>query len=178
MINSTDDPEEFYAWRTLTANMLWKKYKGPTSWIKGGPRRQAWVKETATLLLDLSAVNERAKLESRLGDIADHAIKLATAMACNRAYWVCTMKDPRIGQLQDFRIKTDSMEDIDLWDEDEGHGKSLTVDLVAVPMLLRTGNSEGEGFDVCDVMKPAKVVVKAKKSTDKMSGPDGSDWKD
>lgn len=147
--------------------MLLTQYKGRTSWVKGGPRRQEWVKEMATILLDLSVVNQRATLESRLDEIADHAIKLATAMACSRAGWICTMKDPRIKEkeLSGFRIKTDRMEDVDLWDEDEGHGKSMVVDLVKTPMLLKCGNSNGENYDQCRVVSMAKVVVKKRKQT-------------
>lgn len=57
------------------------------------------------------------------------------------------------------------MEDIDLWDENEGHGKTTIVDLVKTPMLLKFGNSNGEDFHSCQVVKTAQVVVKAKKAS-------------
>lgn len=119
-----------------------------------------------SLLLDHSVVKEKDKLESGLESIADHAFQLATAMARSRAHWVCTMEDSRIKELHGFKIKTDRMEDVDLWGEDEGHGKSTIVDLVKTPMLLKFGNSSGEDFDKCQVVRKAEVVVKAKNATD------------
>lgn len=161
----TDAVEEFYAWRTLTAQFLSKHYKGPTSWGEGGSRREVFVQEVASLLLDHSVIKDQEKLETGLDGIADKAYELATAMACSRAYWVCAMRDPRIGQLHSFRIKTDRMDDVDLWDEDEGHGKSTTVDLVKTPMLLKHGNSDGQNYDKCRVVRKAEVVVKSKNAT-------------
>lgn len=162
----TDAQEEFYAWRTLTAHFLSKSYKGTTSWGEDGTRREAFVEELTSLLLDHSVVKEEEKLESGLDSIAEHAFQLATAIARSRAYWVCTMKDPRTMELHGIKIKRDRMEDVDLWDEDEGHGKSTIVDLVKTPMLLKFGNSSGEDFEKCQVVKKAEVVVKAKNATD------------
>lgn len=158
--------EEFYNWRTLTAHFLSSNYKGPTSWGEGGSRREEFVEEVASLLLDHSVIKEWDKLETGLDGIADKAYELATAMARSRAYWVCATRDPRIGQLHSFRIKTDRMDDVDLWGEDEGHGKSITVDLVKTPMLLKFGNSDGEKYDQCRVVRKAEVVVKPKNPTD------------
>lgn len=111
-------------------------------------------------------MKQEDKLESGLDGIADKAYELATAMARSRAYWVCSMKDPRIGTLHSFKIKNDRMDDVDLWDEDEGYGKSMTVDLVKTPMLLKFGNSDGQNYDQCRVVKKAEVVMKAKKAHD------------
>ncbi|KAG6355247.1 hypothetical protein INS49_004329 [Diaporthe citri] len=158
--------EEFYAWRTLTAHFLASHYKGPISWGEGGERREQFVEEMASLLLDHSVIKRQNELESGLDGIADKAFHLATAMACSRAYWVCTTRDPRIGKLHGFKIKTDRMDDVDLWDEDEGHGKGTTVDLVKTPMLLKYGNSDGQNYDQCRVVRKAEVVVKAKKAHD------------
>lgn len=119
-----------------------------------------------SLLLDHSVVKEQDKLESGLDSIVDHAFQLATALARSRAHWVCAMMDPRIKELHGFKIKTDRMEDVDLWGEDEGHGKSTIVDLVKTPMLLKFGNSSGEDFHKCQVVKKAQVVVRAKNATD------------
>lgn len=162
----TDTQEEFYAWRTLTGHFLSKNYKGSTSWGEDGPQRKAFVKELTSLLLDHSVVQDQDKLESGLDSIADHAFQLATAITRCRAHWVCAMKDPRNKSLQGFKIRVDTMEDVDLGDENEGHGKSTIVDLVKSPMLLRFGNSSGEDFHKCQVVKKAQVVVKAKKATD------------
>lgn len=146
--------------------MLSKNYKGPTSWGENGPYRAAFVEELTSLVLDHSVVKAQDQLENGLDSIADHAFQLATAMARSRAHWVCVMKDPRIIKLHGFKIKTDRMEDVDLWEEDEGHGKSTIVDLIKTPMLLKFGNSNGEDFDKCQVVKKAQVVVKAKNATD------------
>lgn len=118
-----------------------------------------------SLLVDHSVVKEVAELGAALEGIADHAFHLASAMARSRAYWVCTMKDPRGGGLHGFKIKSDRMDDVDLWDEDEGHGKSTMVDLIKTPMLLKYGNSDGQNYDQCRVFKKAEVVVKAKNAT-------------
>ncbi|KAH8777583.1 hypothetical protein F5883DRAFT_517926 [Diaporthe sp. PMI_573] len=159
-----DDPQ-FYAWRTMTARFLHNNYTGPTSWGKGGPRRQEFVNETLDLLFNLSVVEERQTLQNDLEDIAQKAYELATAMARSGAYWVCTMEDPRIKKLHEFRIRTDRMEDVELWDEGEATSRSLTVDLVAAPMLLKFGNSSGENFGTHCVFKKAQVVTKPKKGT-------------
>lgn len=161
-----DAKEEFYAWRTLTAHFLSKNYKGITSWGEDGPLRKKFVEQLTSLVLDHSVVKEEDKLESGLDSITDHAFQLATAMARSRAHWVCAMEDPRIEQLYGFKIKKDRMEDVHLWDEDEGHGNSTIVDLVKTPMLLKFGNSSGEDFDKCQVVKKAQVVVRAKNAND------------
>lgn len=166
LLTCTTDAQEFYAWRTLTAHFLSKSYKGTTSWGEDGTRREEFVEELTSLLLDHSVVKEEEKLESGLDSIADHAFQLATAMARSRAYWICAMKDPHVMKLHSFKIKKDRMEDVDLWDEDEGHGKSTMVDLVKTPMLLKFGNSSGEDFHKCQVVRKAEVVVKSKKATD------------
>lgn len=124
------------------------------------------MQEVASLLLDHAVVKDQDQLESDLDGIANKAYELATAMALSRAYWVCTMRDSRIGKLGDFKIKTDRMDDIDLWDEDEGHGKSTTVDLVKTPMLLKYGNSDGQNYNQCRVVRKAEVVVKSKQAHD------------
>lgn len=115
-----------------------------------------------SLLLDHSVVEEKDKLESDLEGIADKAFQLASAMARSRAHWVCRMSDPRVNRLHTFKIKNDRMNDVDLWEEDEGHGKSTIVDLIKTPMLLKFGNSDGQNYDQCRVFKKADVVVKAK----------------
>lgn len=115
-----------------------------------------------SLLLDHSVIQERIKLESDLEGIADKAFHLASAMARSRAYWVCCVRDPRVGKLHDFKIKNDRMDDVDLWEEDEGYGKSTIVDLTKTPMLLKFGNSDGQNYDQCRVFKKADVVVRAK----------------
>lgn len=116
----------------------------------------------ASLLLDHAVIQDRGKLERDLDGIADKAFQLASAMARSRAYWVCTMRDPRVKKLHSFKIKNDRMNDVDLWEEDEGHGKSTIVDLTKTPMLLKCGNSDGQNYDQCRVVKKAEVVVRAK----------------
>lgn len=101
-------------------------------------------------------------MESDLDGIADKAYQLASAMARSRAHWMCRMTDPRVKKLHGFKIKNDRMEDVDLWEEDEGYGKSTIVDLTKTPMLLKFGNSDGQNYDQCRVFKKAEVVVRAK----------------
>ncbi|KAI7782214.1 hypothetical protein LA080_013759 [Diaporthe eres] len=163
---TSDNREQFYAWRTLTAHFLSNNYKTPTSWGEGGSRREEFVQDVALLLLDHSVIKDQEKLETGLEGIAEKAYELSTAMACSRAYWECAVRDPRVGDLYGFRIKTDRMDDIDLWDEDEGHGKSTTVDLVKTPMLLKYGNSDGQNYNQCRVVRKAEVVVKSKQAHD------------
>lgn len=162
----TGNQGHFHTWRALTGHFLANFYKESTSWGEDGSRREEFVEEVTSLLLDHSVVKQQAKLESGLDGIADKAYELATAMARSRAYWVCSMKDPRIEKLRGFKIKNDRMDDVDLWDEDEGYGKSMTVDLVKTPMLLKFGNSDGQNYDQCRVVRKAEVVVKAKKAHD------------
>lgn len=162
----TGAKEEFYNWRTLTANFLKKHYKGPTSWGPDGPRRDQFVDETVSLLLDHSVVQDEDKLQGGLDCIAEQAYELATAMARSRAYWVCTMRDPRVGQLHGFEIKADRMDDVDLWKEGKNVERSTTVDLVKTPMLLKFGNSNGQNYDQCRVVKKAEVVVEPMHATE------------
>ncbi|KAG8162449.1 hypothetical protein KVR01_008214 [Diaporthe batatas] len=157
----TDAPG-FYMWRTMTAQLMQKSYKGPLSWGKDGPRRKDFVDETTDLLSNLSVVNNQEALRERLEDIAQKAYDLATAMARSGAYWVCTMKDPDVAKLHGFQIKTSRMEDMELWDDEEATKK---VDLVVAPMLLKYGNSSGQNFDKCQVVEKAKVVMKPKKDS-------------
>lgn len=117
----------------------------------------------SSLLLDHSVNNDIDDVGDGLDDVAEHAFKLATAMATSRAYWVCSMRDPQGGkELHGFKIKKERMYDVDLWDEEDGHGKSKIVDLVKTPMLLKFGNSDGENYDQCRVIKKAEVVMKAR----------------
>lgn len=164
-LNFPDAKEEFYAWRALTGNFLAKNYKRSASWGEGGDEREEFVDEMASLLLDHSVVKVVAELEAALEGIAEHAFRLATAMATSRACWICSMKGPAVKELHGFKIKTDLMDDVDLWDEDEGNGKSETVDLVKTPMLLKYGNSDGEDYDQYRVFKKAAVVMKANDAT-------------
>ncbi|KAK7701493.1 hypothetical protein SLS64_010238 [Diaporthe eres] len=177
----TDAPEEFYAWRTLTANLLSNYCKDPTSWGESGPRREEFLEEMVALLLDHAVERDPEALNEGLNEIADNAFELAKAMACCRAFWLCTMKDPRINSLHDFRIKTDSMEEVELWNEEGAYSKSVIVDLVAAPMLLKNGNSKGANYGTFHVFKKAQVITKAKGDEDEivdLDGDDGDVWKE
>ena len=159
-----DAPEAFYAWRSSTAHFLSNNLKGPGSWGKGGDKRQEFVEGTEALLLYHAVKRDSNLLQQQLEGIAEHAFELAKAMACSRACWVCTMEDPRIKALHGFKIKTDRMEKVELWDEDVEYAK--IVDLVVAPMLLKFGNSNGENYGTCRVFNKAQVVMKPKKGAD------------
>jgi hypothetical protein len=126
------------------------------------------------LLLGHSSLKKHPEtLRGQLETIAQHACELAVAMAGSRAYWVCTMEDPRVEASHNFKIRRDRMEKVEAWDEDDECPR--TVDFVAAPMLLKHGNSSGENYGTCRVAKKAQVVMmtmgaeavmKAKKGTD------------
>lgn len=115
------------------------------------------------ILLALSVVEEKDSLERGLQDITEKAFELASAIARSRAGWVCSMMDPGQQELHSFRIKKYFMDEVELWNEDE-HSKTITVDLVKAPMLLKYGNSSGENYDQFQVVKKAQVVTKAKEA--------------
>lgn len=162
--------EEFYAWRSMTAHFL--RNKKTVAWGEGGPKREEFVAVAVELLLDHSVVKHKDKLEGRLDEIADKACELAMAMARSRAGWVCAMKEPRINMLHGFKIKKDSMDDVELWNDGDEHSKTITVDLVQTPMLVKYGNTNGENYDNCVVVKNAQVVTMAKETTEETTGRD------
>ncbi|POS71893.1 hypothetical protein DHEL01_v209712 [Diaporthe helianthi] len=154
---------QFHAWRAMTAQFLFANYTGPTPWGKNGTRRQEFIKDTADMICKFAATDEREALEEALDEIAEHAYQLAKAMARSGAHWACTMKEPNTNKLHGFKIKTSLMVDEELWNEEDATSKSVMVDLVVAPMLLKYGNSNGQDFGNCRVVERAKVVTKPKK---------------
>lgn len=140
----------------MTAQFFFAHFTGRSPWGKSGTQRKAFIQETTNMFLSLAVIDERETLENDLDGIAEHAYQLATAMARSGAHWLCTMEDSRIGKPHGFRIKSDRMEELELWDNEEV--TRLTVDLVAAPMLLKYGGSGGRNFENCRVFSKAQVI--------------------
>lgn len=148
----------------MTANFLSKSSKDHVkAWDEEGGRRRGFINDTADLLLEYMVDQDRVRLERELDGIADKAFELAQAMACCRAGWICRRRDLHSNDFHGFNIKADSMEKIELWDEEEEYSK--VVDLVTAPMLLKRGNNRGEDYGTLLVIKKAQVVMKPKPGT-------------
>ncbi|KAL1863127.1 hypothetical protein Daus18300_008119 [Diaporthe australafricana] len=117
------------------------------------------INKTMALIQKYCDNGKNGVLRPRLAQIVDRAWKLASAIARSRAYWKCDTLDPRAKKLHSFKIDTDRMEPMDLWGVGYRGDRIATVDLVVTPILLKSGGSNGQGYDKSRVVTKAKAVV-------------------
>lgn len=174
LITTTQDgkaisPRELHDWRALTTTLISKLNDALSKTDKG---TEACVTECSNRIMGVVgnwvATENRRMLEETLLPMLLQAVKLSQTLRCQRAYWSVRHPGDAIRQ----RPQSGLPDDLVFFDEatmDDKHGDEdsdeegahaqyrKTVEIFITPGLFKSGNSDGEQFDIETCVERSEV---------------------
>ena len=150
---------EFHDWRALTMNLISKSDDASS---ETNESVEGYVTQCRNWIMDvvgeLVAAKNRRALEDGLLAVLKQAVRLSRTLRCQRAYW--SVRHPgAMGQRAQSGLPSDlvlfdeaTMDDVDGNEDSDAEGTRIQygkiIEIFVTPSLFKSGNSDGERFDV------------------------------
>lgn len=141
----TSDVKEFLSWRAKTTLLLTPRIDSKCV--------QSHIKK---VVVDISkklrplVASERSSIWEELQEIVEKAVKLDLEIRKSRAIFDFTIPcDNETGNAYGFPYDKDSIANQEGFPEEKN---GITVDLIVVPFLLKTGNADGNAYEIQTVL--------------------------
>lgn len=160
---------EFHDWRALTTTLI-AKLDGTSS--KTGKGMESSIAQCSNQIMSVVgrwvAPESRGALEGGLFAVLIQAVRLSQTLRCQRAYWSVRhlgnviQRKPQPGWPDDFVLFDEAtMEDNDGDEGSDEEGARVqdgkTVEVFVTPGLFKSGNSDGERFDIETCVERSEV---------------------